>query len=121
MPDCNLTFARANTIQLGQKGYKYKLVESLTPPDEVNELDRYIFVVRTRIGEFLSSIPTSVSDCSPEKETKNQIQCIDIKSSGLRDILRKVLQDVQGICLHEEKPSVSLDPLLQVLNCRSIY
>ena len=37
-----------------KKEYKYKVVESLTLPDEVNELDHYIFVVRTRIGEYPS-------------------------------------------------------------------
>jgi len=40
-----------------KKEYKYKVVESLTPPDEVNELDHYIFVVRTRIGEYPSLYP----------------------------------------------------------------
>ena len=63
-----------------------------------------------------ASVATSTPDSSLDKETKNQIEYIDIKSSGLRDILRKVLQDVQGICLHEEKPSVSLK--LQQLNTR---
>ena len=65
---------------------------------------------------ILASIAISAPDSSLDKETKNQIQYIDIKSSGLRDILRKVLQDVQGICLHEEKPSVSLKS--QQLNTR---
>ena len=31
---------------------------------------------------------------------------IDIKSEGLRDILRTVLRDVNGICLREDKPTV---------------
>lgn len=31
---------------------------------------------------------------------------VDIKSEGLRDILRTVLQDVNGICLREDKPTV---------------
>ena len=33
-----------------KKEYKYKVVESLTPTDEVNELDQYVFVARTRLG-----------------------------------------------------------------------
>jgi hypothetical protein len=37
--------------------YKYKVVELLTPDDEVNELDHYIFVVRTRMGEYPSLYP----------------------------------------------------------------
>ncbi|TAQ89814.1 hypothetical protein B7494_g1859 [Chlorociboria aeruginascens] len=69
--------------------YKYKAVESLTPSDELTEPDHYIFVVRTRI----------------DKETKNQIHYIDVKSPGLRDVLRKVLQDTPGTCLREVKPS----------------
>ncbi|PVH68579.1 hypothetical protein DL98DRAFT_381034, partial [Cadophora sp. DSE1049] len=84
-----LDFKKVNEIW-DKKQYKYKVVESLTPADEANELDQYIFVARTRL----------------DKETKNQIQYIDIKSSGLRDVLRNVLHDVQGICLQEEKPSV---------------
>lgn len=31
-----------------------QIVKSLTPPDEVNELDHYVFVVRTRIGQYSS-------------------------------------------------------------------
>ena len=101
-----------------KKEYKYKVVESLAPADEVNELDHYVFVARTRLGRPLLSNTTSVSDSSVDKETKNQIQYVDIKSSGLRDILRKVLQDVQGICLHEEKPSVNINkanPSIQIV------
>jgi hypothetical protein len=45
-----------------------------------------------------------------DKETKNQIHYIDVKSAGLRDDLRKVLQDAPGTCPHEEKPSVSISP-----------
>ena len=37
--------------------YRYKVVESLTPADEVGELDHYIFVVRTRMGEYPSLSP----------------------------------------------------------------
>ncbi|KAH8757124.1 P-loop containing nucleoside triphosphate hydrolase protein [Hyaloscypha finlandica] len=94
-----LEFKKVNEVW-DKKEYKYKVVELLTPPDKVNELDHYIFIVRTRI----------------DKETKNQIQYIDIKSPGLRDILRKVLQDAQGICLHEEKPSVEQSLLYHYLS-----
>jgi len=31
---------------------------------------------------------------------------IDIKSKGLRDVLRKVLKDIRRICLREDKPLV---------------
>lgn len=83
----------------------------LTHPDEVNELDHYIFVVGTRIGECPSSALTSALNSSLDKETKNQIHNIDITSSGLRDVLREVLQGVLGICLHGEKHQITYDLL----------
>jgi hypothetical protein len=43
---------------------------------------------------ILAFIPTSVPNSNLDRDTKNQIQYIDIKSPGLRDILRKALQDV---------------------------
>ncbi|CZS92550.1 uncharacterized protein RAG0_03160 [Rhynchosporium agropyri] len=93
-----LEFKKVNEVW-DKKEYKYKVVESLAPANGVNELDHYVFIARTRL----------------EKETKNQIQYVDIKSAGLRDILREVLQDVQGICLHEEKPSVEQNILYHYL------
>lgn len=33
-----------------EKTYKYKIVEPIKPPGEVDELDKYVFVVRGRIG-----------------------------------------------------------------------
>lgn len=49
---CKFNLAGANKHRSWDKEeYKYKLVESLTPPDEETEYDQYIFVVRTRIGE----------------------------------------------------------------------
>jgi hypothetical protein len=54
MPDCNQTLPELIPYSWDKKEYKYKVVESLTPPDEVNELDHYIFVVRTRVGEYPS-------------------------------------------------------------------
>ncbi|PMD60368.1 uncharacterized protein K444DRAFT_642994 [Hyaloscypha bicolor E] len=83
-----LEFKTVNEIW-DTKAYKYKIVESITLPDEENELDQYIFVVRMRI----------------DRTTEKQIYHVDIKSEGLRDVLRSVLQDVKGICLRETKPS----------------
>ena len=34
--------------------YKYKIVESIIPPDEEDKFDEYIFVVRTRVGKHPS-------------------------------------------------------------------
>jgi hypothetical protein len=40
-----------------KKEYKYKVVESLTPPNKVNELDHYIFIVCICIGRCRSPDP----------------------------------------------------------------
>ena len=42
-----------------EKEYKYKIVKSTTPSEEVDELDEYVFVFRVRIGEYakLCTIP----------------------------------------------------------------
>ncbi|KAI6709035.1 AAA family ATPase [Diplocarpon mali] len=87
------------------KAYKYKIVESITLLDEENELDRYIFVVRTRI----------------DRTTEKQTHHVDIKSEGLRDVLRSVLQDVKGICLRETKPSVEQNLLFHYLSDLEAY
>ncbi|KAH8759552.1 hypothetical protein F5882DRAFT_453760 [Hyaloscypha sp. PMI_1271] len=87
------------------KAFKYKIVESIAPPDEENELDQYIFVVRTR------------SDRTTEKQTHH----VDIKSEGLRDVLRSVLEDVKGICLREGKPSVERNLLFHYLSDLEAY
>lgn len=49
--------ARASTLEFKEvnevwdkKEYRYKVVESLVLADEVNELDHYVFVARTRLG-----------------------------------------------------------------------
>lgn len=41
-----------------------------------------------------------------DKTTKEPTHFIDIKSEPLRDTLRTVLQNVNGICLREDKPAV---------------
>ena len=62
---CKFNPAGANKHNSWDKEeYKYKIVESLTPPDEETKYDQYIFVVRTRIGESASpcanpSLPNS--------------------------------------------------------------
>lgn len=80
-------------------------MESLTPPDEENELDQYIFVVRTRI----------------DKKDEKSTQHIDIKSEWLRDVLRSVLRGVNGICLREERPSVEQNLLFHYLSDLEAY
>ncbi|KAI9715641.1 MAG: hypothetical protein M1812_005793 [Candelaria pacifica] len=66
---------------------KYRIVNSVALPEEVTDLDEYIFVVRART----------------EKKTSEQVFYVDIKSDGLRDVLRVVLRDVHGLSLGEDK------------------
>ncbi|OCK92589.1 uncharacterized protein K441DRAFT_517696, partial [Cenococcum geophilum 1.58] len=39
-----------------------------------------------------------------DKKTKDSTFYVDIKFKGLQDVLRKVLKDIRGICLREDKP-----------------
>jgi len=41
-----------------------------------------------------------------DKTTKDTTSYIDIKSEYLRDILRETLQDVRGVSLAEDMPTV---------------
>ena len=43
---------------------------------------------------------------NPEKKTTEQVFYVDIKSDGLRDVLRIVLRDVHGLSLREDKITV---------------
>ncbi|KAL8698333.1 MAG: hypothetical protein Q9201_006630 [Fulgogasparrea decipioides] len=67
--------------------FKYKFVDSAALPEEVTDLDEYMFVVRART----------------EKGASEQVFYVDIKSEGLRDVLRIVLRDVHGLSLGEDK------------------
>jgi len=47
-----------------KKTYKYTLVESIELVDEVTELDRYVFVVRGRVGQSTTSMEAILSQLS---------------------------------------------------------
>ncbi|KAM5475665.1 hypothetical protein MauCBS54593_001357 [Microsporum audouinii] len=81
-----------------EKKYKYKISVTTEAP-EVSELDEYVFVVRSRI----------------DKHTTKPTVYIDVKSEGLRDILRDVLKDIKAVSLDAEMPSVSRDLLFNLL------
>lgn len=51
-----------------------------------------------------------------DKKTLNPTYFIDIKSEGLRDILRMVLGAIRTVNLNEDKPTVWLSPLSFALN-----
>jgi hypothetical protein len=87
--------------------YEYKIVESLIPLDEETEYDEYVFVVRARIGESPNlCAKLSFLTARPDKKDEKVTRYIDVKSVELRDVLRSVLKDVNGMCLRAEKPSV---------------
>jgi hypothetical protein len=44
----------------------------------------------------------------PEKQTHDVIIYVDIKSPGLRDILRCILKDIKSAGLEADKPAVRL-------------
>ena len=48
------------------------------------------------------------------EKRKDPTSYVDIKSSQLQEILVKVLKDVRGICIREDKPTVRTSPSLIV-------
>ncbi|KAF7166805.1 hypothetical protein CNMCM6106_002503 [Aspergillus hiratsukae] len=71
-------------------------------PVETSSLDNYAeyaFVVRERV----------------ERNSEEVTSYIDIKSDGLRDILRVVLHDIKAISLMEDKPSIEQNVLFHFL------
>lgn len=51
-------------------------------------------------------IKASPDDNGPDKKTMNPTHYIDIKSEGLRDILRTILRDIRANNLSDDKPAV---------------
>ncbi|EDN08101.1 predicted protein [Histoplasma mississippiense (nom. inval.)] len=80
------------------KAYAYKIVDSPRSPD-VSDLDEYVIVVRTRI----------------DRKTREPTVYVDIKSVGLRDIIRTVLREVRTASLDEDKPVVERNVLYHFL------
>ncbi len=52
---------------------------------------------------------------SAERVTETSTYFVDIKSEPLRDLLRTVLVDVDGVSMSEDKPAVCLMVLAMVL------
>jgi hypothetical protein len=67
------------------------MIKESPPTEDISELDQYVFVERIRIRD---------------KETHDRTYYIDIKSEGLRDILREVFRNVKSANLREDKPAV---------------
>ncbi|OKL55245.1 hypothetical protein UA08_09489 [Talaromyces atroroseus] len=79
--------------------YEYKTVDS-TPVPDIDELDEYIFVIRKR----------------SHKQTKELIVYVDIKSPGLREILKEVLKDIKTANLDADRPAIERDLLYHFMD-----
>jgi hypothetical protein len=71
--------------------HNYKLTETVDDPD-ANEWDQYIFTVRRQF----------------DWEHKYESTFVDIRSKALKDAIQHVMQDVKGVSLVQDTPS--LDP-----------
>ena len=49
-----------------------------------------------------------------DRKTQDSTSYVDIKSSQLQEILAKLLKDVRGICIQEDKPTIRTSPSLIV-------
>ncbi|KAI4166536.1 MAG: hypothetical protein LQ343_007967, partial [Gyalolechia ehrenbergii] len=83
-----------------EQSYAYKIAESSKPADELTDLDQYVFVVRQRI----------------DKKTTDPTNYVDIKSEGLRNILRMILRGIRTVNLNEDKPTVDQNLLYNYLS-----
>ncbi|KAJ5100784.1 ATPase AAA-type core [Penicillium angulare] len=81
------------------KACKYKIAESVDTSSGPDDYADYAFVVRERM----------------DRETEDVTPFIDVKSEGLRDILRGVLLDINSISLMEDKPSIEQNVLFHFL------
>jgi hypothetical protein len=83
------------------------IVDSAALPEAVTALDEYVFVVRARTGRSMKRWQYLGAEIeNADKQTFEQVFYIDIKSEGLRAVLRIVLRDVCGLSLREDKVTV---------------
>ncbi|KAJ5991667.1 hypothetical protein N7522_011874 [Penicillium canescens] len=78
---------------------KYKIAEPVETSSGLDDYAEYAFIVRERV----------------ERNSEEVTPYIDIKSEGLRDILRVVLHDIKAISLMEDKPSIEQNVLFHFL------
>jgi hypothetical protein len=69
-----------------------------------------VFILRTQVDKYkyFYTFYFCTNNNSLNKETKELIFYVNIKSEELRDILKEVLKDVYGVSLIKDKPFVSL-------------
>ena len=71
---------------------KYKIVKSSIVPFKVDAYNEYIFVAYIHISKHENSYRIYITNGETiNKKTKRTIYLIDVKSKGLRDILRSIL------------------------------
>ncbi|KAJ5292085.1 hypothetical protein N7478_001336 [Penicillium angulare] len=78
---------------------KYKIAEPVDASCGPDNYAEYAFVVRKRV----------------DRDTGEVTLYIDVKSEGLRNILREVLHDIKSISLMEDKPSIEQNVLFHFL------
>ncbi|OQD95766.1 hypothetical protein PENVUL_c105G04986 [Penicillium vulpinum] len=78
---------------------KYKIAEPTETSNDLDDYAEYAFVVRERV----------------DRTSEEVVPFIDIKSEGLRDILRDVLHDIKAVSLMEDKPSIEQNFLFHFL------
>lgn len=62
--------------------------------------------VNVLVGDTFGYRAESLLMIGLDRNSEEVISYIDIKSEGLRDILREVLHDIKAVSLMEDKPSV---------------
>ena len=69
--------------------------------------NEYIFIICIYISKHKNSYRIYITNGKIiDKKTKRIIHLINVKSKGLRDILRSVLQGIDRTFLKEDKPTV---------------
>ncbi|KMU73626.1 hypothetical protein CISG_10211 [Coccidioides immitis RMSCC 3703] len=82
-----------------KKALKYKIAESIVDDSKLDNLDKYMFVIREHI----------------DGELKESTTYIDVKSDVLRDILQDLLQNTKAVSLIEDMPSIEQNILFHFL------
>ena len=69
--------------------------------------NKYIFIIYIHISKHENSYQIYITNSKiTDKKTKYIIYLINIKSKGLQDILRSILQSINKTFLKEDKPIV---------------
>ena len=69
-------------------------------------MNTYSLFARGSVSLSTSGQMPLANDDTLDRKTDDPIFYIDIKSQELRDILRNMLRNINGVCLREDKPTV---------------